>query len=105
MKIDRVSVIALNRVLEKKGRRQQFFDSWKPRFFVLKDGVIEHWREQKVRLPIKMFFLVVLAAERMRFIGHTITNDSRISTAARSSETRCSLSAANSKLLATVTSL
>jgi hypothetical protein len=57
MKIDRVSVIALNRVLEKKGRRQQFFDSWKPRFFVLKDGVIEHWREQKVRLSRAMLFL------------------------------------------------
>ncbi len=39
----------LNRVLEKKGRRQQFYDSWHPRYFVIKHGVVQHWRTKEVR--------------------------------------------------------
>jgi hypothetical protein len=40
----------LNRLLEKKGRRQQFYDSWHPRYFVVKHGVVEHWRSKEVRI-------------------------------------------------------
>ncbi len=38
-----------HRVLEKKGRRQQFYDSWHPRYFVIRHGVVEHWRTKEVR--------------------------------------------------------
>jgi hypothetical protein len=37
-------------VLEKKGRRQQFFEMWHARFFVVKLGTLEHWRSKEVRV-------------------------------------------------------
>lgn len=82
-------VTALNRVLDKKGRRQQFFDSWKPRFFALRNGIIEHWREQKVRLRKQPGCPCGAGgAGRNLFVGHTITNDFRTSTIIWSAGTR-----------------
>ncbi len=39
---------SLNRLLEKKGRRQQFYDSWHSRYFVIKHGYVQHWRSKEV---------------------------------------------------------